>query len=116
MFTINCPYCGERDQCEFSNGGEAHVTRPKDPEQINDREWSEYVFVRSNPKEFIMNAGFIHTGVKQFNAIRNTSTDEILKIYKIGVIPPPSKGLKNTLSSPSGEPDVGSGNFTVKKP
>ena len=50
MFTINCPYCGERDQCEFSNGGEAHVARPKDPEQINDREWSEYVFVRANPK------------------------------------------------------------------
>ena len=34
MFTINCPYCGERDQCEFSNGGEAHVARPKDPEQV----------------------------------------------------------------------------------
>ena len=50
MFTINCPYCGKRDQCEFSNGGEAHVARPKDPEQVNDREWSEYVFVRANPK------------------------------------------------------------------
>ena len=50
MFTIRCPYCGERDQSEFSNGGEAHVARPKDPEQISDREWSEYVFIRANPK------------------------------------------------------------------
>ena len=25
MFIINCPYCGERDQTEFSCGGEAHI-------------------------------------------------------------------------------------------
>ena len=29
MILINCPYCGERDQSEFSNGGEAHVARQK---------------------------------------------------------------------------------------
>ena len=32
MILINCPYCGERDQSEFTNGGEAHVARPKDPD------------------------------------------------------------------------------------
>ena len=44
------------------------------------------------------------------------STDEILKVYKLGETPPPIKEFKNTLKSPSGEPEVGSGNFTVKKP
>ena len=34
----------------------------------------------------------------------------------MGESPPPVKGFKNTLKTPSGEPDVGSGNFTVKKP
>ena len=34
MLLIKCPYCGERDQSEFTNGGEAHVTRPKNPEQV----------------------------------------------------------------------------------
>ena len=43
-------------------------------------------------------------------------TDEILKVYKMGETPPPSKEFKNTIKTPSGEPDVGSGNFSVKKP
>ena len=92
MFIINCPYCGKRDQCEFSNGGEAHVARPKDPEQINDRDWSEYVFVRANPKG-IYYERWVHThGCKKwFNAVRDTSTDEILKVYKLGETPPPIK-------------------------
>ena len=116
MLLINCPYCGERDQSEFTNGGEAHVARPKDPDQVNDREWSEYVFIRANPKG-IYYERWVHTKKKKkwFNAVRNTSTDEILKVYKLGETPPPVKKCKNTLKSPSGEPDVGSGNFTVKK-
>ncbi len=42
--------------------------------------------------------------------------NEILKIYKLEETPPPVKEFQNTLKSPSGEPEVGSGNFTVKKP
>ena len=116
MLLINCPYCGERDQSEFTNGGEAHVARPKDPDQVTDREWSEYVFVRANPKG-IYYERWVHThGCKKwFNAVRNTSTDKILKVYKLGEAPPSIKEFKNTLKSPSGEPEVGSGNFTVKK-
>ena len=33
----------------------------------------------------------------------------------MGETPPSLKEFKNTLKSPSGEPDVGSGNFAVKK-
>jgi sarcosine oxidase subunit delta len=50
MILINCPYCGERDQSEFSNGGEAHVARPINSENLTDKEWGEYVFYRANPK------------------------------------------------------------------
>ena len=50
MILINCPYCGEREQSEFTNGGEAHVIRPKDPDALSDKEWGQYVFYRSNPK------------------------------------------------------------------
>ena len=112
MFTINCPYCGERDQCEFSNGGEAHVARPKDPEQINDREWSEYVFVRSNPKGIYYERWVHSHGCKKwFNAVRNTSTDEILKVYNIGESAP--KIYSDTPTTPSGEPKIGSGNIST---
>ena len=40
MLIINCPYCGPREQCEFTNGGEAHVARPSNPEKVSDKEWS----------------------------------------------------------------------------
>ena len=43
MFLINCPYCGERDQQEFKAGGEAHIERPKQPTELSDDEWAEYL-------------------------------------------------------------------------
>ena len=60
MILINCPYCGERDQSEFSSGGEAHVARPENSENLSDKEWGEYVFLELIQKEFFMNVGFIH--------------------------------------------------------
>ena len=116
MILINCPYCGERDQSEFSNGGEAHVARPENSENLNDKDWGRYVFYRDNPK-WIFYERWVHTHGcrKWFNAVRNTSTDEILKIYKLNENPPSKESFTNTLKTPSGEPKVGSGNFTVKK-
>ena len=40
---------------------------------------------------------------------------QILKIYKTTDNRPDLSEFKSTLKSPSGEPIVGSGNFTVKK-
>jgi sarcosine oxidase subunit delta len=31
MLLIECPWCGPRDEIEFSYGGEAHRVRPGDP-------------------------------------------------------------------------------------
>ena len=28
MLQLNCPFCGLRDEAEFSCGGEAHIARP----------------------------------------------------------------------------------------
>ena len=50
MFIINCPYCGERDQTEFTCHGEAHIARPDNPSEISDEEWGKYLFFRENPK------------------------------------------------------------------
>ena len=50
MFLINCPYCGERDQSEFKAGGEAHIERPKQPTELSDDEWAEFLFMRKNVK------------------------------------------------------------------
>ena len=48
MFIINCPYCGERDQTEFTCHGEAHIARPEKPSEVTDEEWGKYLFFRNN--------------------------------------------------------------------
>ena len=116
MLIIECPYCGPRDQSEFSNGGEAHVKRPDGSQDISDREWAEYVFIRSNPKGLFYERWVLSHGCRKwFNCVRDTSTDEILKTYKIDEPRTDLKKFKNNIITPSGEPKLGSGNFTVKK-
>ena len=51
MLLIECPWCGERDETEFSCTGEAHITRPLKPEELSDEEWADYLFMRRNPRQ-----------------------------------------------------------------
>ncbi|MDA9838049.1 sarcosine oxidase subunit delta [Candidatus Pelagibacter sp.] len=89
MFLINCPYCGERDQSEFKAGGEAHIERPKQPTELSDDEWAEYLFMRKNIKGIQFERwNHAHGCRKWFNMIRDTSNDEIKLIYKMGEKPP----------------------------
>ena len=114
MFLINCPYCGERDQAEFSCGGEAHISRPKNPPDLTDDQWAEYLFLRRNENGLHYERWNHAFGCRQwFNIARNTATDEILAIYEMGDKPP--KLNANTPITPSGEPSIGSGNLSTSK-
>jgi sarcosine oxidase, subunit delta len=85
MFLIRCPYCGERDLSDFAYGGEAHIARPADSESMSNGEWGGYVFVRSNPKGLHAERWNHQAGCRRwFNMLRNTATDEILAVYRIG--------------------------------
>ncbi len=89
MFLINCPYCGERDQSEFVSGGEAHIARPKQPTELNDDQWAEYLFMRKNIKGIQFERwNHAHGCRKWFNVARDTSNDKIERIYKMGEQPP----------------------------
>jgi sarcosine oxidase, subunit delta len=50
VLIIDCPYCGERDETEFSYGGEAGIARPQHPETLTDAEWADYLFMRANTR------------------------------------------------------------------
>ena len=114
MFLINCPYCGERDQAEFSCGGEAHIVRPKTPPDLTDDQWADYLFMRKNIKGVQFERWNHINGCRQwFNVARNTSTDEILQVYNMGESPPDVSS--NIPSTPCGEPHIGSGNFSTSK-
>lgn len=89
MFVIDCPWCGEREQMEFSCHGQAHIARPTRPAELSDEEWGDYVFFRDNPKG-IHYERWVHAhGCRRwFNAVRDTVTDEFLGTYKPGQEPP----------------------------
>lgn len=89
MFVIKCPYCGERDQTEFSCHGESHIARPENPNEVSDKEWGEYLFFRSNPKGMHYERWTHDHGCRQwFNVQRHTVTDKIIQTYKMGEAKP----------------------------
>ena len=47
MLRIECPWCGVRNEDEFSYGGDASVLRPTDVGTLD--EWYDYVYTRANP-------------------------------------------------------------------
>lgn len=85
MLLIPCPYCGERDETEFSYGGEAHIVRPKAPETLSDEEWADYVFMRPNSKGVLLERWVHSHGCRRwFNVARDTLTYKIHAVYKMG--------------------------------
>ena len=112
MFLIRCPWCGERDQAEFAYGGEAHMSRPAPSGTLSDAEWAGYLFLRTNPKGVHAERWNHQAGCRRwFNMARNTATDDILAVYKIGEAKPEVSA--NLPATPSGEA-FGSGNDAVK--
>ena len=86
MLHIECPYCGPRDEIEFSCGGEAHIARPSEPEALSDAEWAEFVFMEEN-KAGMVREWWCHTATAYwFIAERDTVKDEIIRTYDAGEV------------------------------
>ena len=88
MLLIKCPFCGDRDELEFSCGGEAHIARPLAENTLTDAEFADYLFLRDNPKGVFLER-WIHTdGCRRwFNVARDTVSHEIIEIYPMGETP-----------------------------
>lgn len=92
MLLIECPWCGPRDESEFSYGGEAHIVRPADPYALSDDEWADYLFNRTNPKGLHREQWCHSHGCRRwFNAERDTVSYQIKSVYKIGEPAPGGK-------------------------
>jgi heterotetrameric sarcosine oxidase delta subunit len=85
MLRIPCPWCGVRDETEFNYGGQAGISRPRQPEACSDDEWADFLFVRDNPKGRFAER-WVHTaGCRRwFNLVRHTVTHEIVAVHRIG--------------------------------
>ena len=88
MLLIKCPFCGDRDELEFSCGGEAHIARPLAENTLTDAEFADYLFLRDNPKGVFLER-WIHTdGCRRwFNVARDTVSHEIIEVYPMGETP-----------------------------
>ncbi|WP_234542442.1 sarcosine oxidase subunit delta family protein [Streptomyces shenzhenensis] len=85
MLLIPCPWCGPRDEAEFHYGGQAHVPYPENPASLTDEEWARYLFFRDNPKGPFAERWSHAAGCRRwFNAVRDTSTNELLTVYGAG--------------------------------
>ncbi|WP_020127210.1 sarcosine oxidase subunit delta family protein [Streptomyces sp. 303MFCol5.2] len=85
MLLISCPWCGPRDEAEFHYGGQAHVPYPEDSAALTDEEWARYLFFRDNPKGPFAERWSHAAGCRKwFNAVRDTSTNEVLAVYRPG--------------------------------
>jgi heterotetrameric sarcosine oxidase delta subunit len=90
MLRIECPWCGPRDEPEFTYGGESHLARPAP--DCSDEEWARYLFFRSNPKGPHAERWCHTDGCGQwFNVVRDTVTHEIVATYRMGD-PQPKQG------------------------
>jgi len=85
MLLIKCPYCGERDESEFSYGGEGGISRPAKPDELNDGQWADYLFNRTNPRGAHDELWNHAQGCRRwFNVERDTVTYKISASWPIG--------------------------------
>jgi len=89
MLLIPCPYCGERPEIEFTHGGEAHLVRPAPPSAVDAQTWTQFLYMRTNTKGRYTERWRHARGCgKFFNAVRDTTTDHFITVYKSGEPPP----------------------------
>ncbi|WP_031486567.1 sarcosine oxidase subunit alpha family protein [Streptomyces bicolor] len=108
MLLIPCPWCGPRDEAEFHYGGQAHVPYPEDPASLSDEEWARYLFFRDNPKGPFAERWSHAAGCRRwFNAVRDTSTNEVLAVYRSGEERPATPEPRPVFSARPGVPPLG---------
>ncbi len=97
MLSIPCPWCGARDETEFSYGGEAHIERPLEPAAMSDDQWADYLFLRTNPKGRHLERWVHSQGCRRwFNVERHTVSHEITAVYAMGKPPPKASKISKT--------------------
>jgi sarcosine oxidase, subunit delta len=89
MLLIDCPYCGERPEVEFSYGGQAHLARPPHPAEQSDEQWAAWLYLRVNPRGLHAERWRHVRGCGRFfNALRDTTNDRFAATYKVDELPP----------------------------
>jgi sarcosine oxidase subunit delta len=90
MLLIACPYCGARPELEFVYGGQAHLARAQDPAALDAQAWADFLYLRDNTRgAHAERWRHTHGCGRFFNALRDTTTDQFIAIYRVDEPPPP---------------------------
>ena len=85
MMQVSCPWCGPRNEDEFTWGGEASRVRPDDPSSLTDGQWAAYMYNNDNKKGWVIERWWHARGCEQwFEICRNNVTHEIVSTRKDG--------------------------------
>jgi sarcosine oxidase subunit delta len=84
MIVITCPCCGEeRHEAELRFGGEAGIQRAPDPAAQDDRGWTDYLYMRTNPKGVHLEQWCCAAGCGQwFKVARDTVSHAVLEVVR----------------------------------
>lgn len=81
MILLDCPNCGPRNVQEFRYGGE-YNPRPKDPLNVPDAQWTDYVYMRDNKLGVQKEWWYHRSGCGLwFLAERHTKSNEVLDTH-----------------------------------
>ena len=104
MLLVKCPWCGEREQVEFSCHGEACMPRPsKGGDALDDEAWGEYLFFKENAKGLTWERWQHTFGCRRwFVALRDNVNDTFLGTAKPrDPLPSVPKGYRQAQSRTS---------------
>ncbi|GHD16197.1 sarcosine oxidase subunit delta [Tianweitania populi] len=72
MQLFSCPFCGPRDETEFTFGGEAGKERPEPAPDVSAEDWSKYLHRVGNPRGRTREIWVHHTCGEYFLMERDT--------------------------------------------
>ncbi|MFZ1726067.1 MAG: sarcosine oxidase subunit delta [Albidovulum sp.] len=79
MLLINCPFCGGRNETEYTYGGPVSIDRP-DPPSVSDADWLDYLMVVPNPVGPVQERWWHARGCGLwFTLWRDTATHDIVQ-------------------------------------
>lgn len=73
-----CPFCGPRNEREFSFAGEVGKTRPDTTQAISDADWADYLYSQRKSKGHVREVWMHMFCAEIFIMERNSETMEVI--------------------------------------
>ena len=101
MLQFNCPFCGMRDQSEFTYGRER---APVPALAAGQDAWQRYVYERENPCGLHTELWHHNNGCRQWlEIVRDTMTHEVLSVQPARASGGPAAPASHAIVAPSAD-------------